>query len=63
MFVPFLAGDWADGLQEIDDLVEDWTPEPLVAPETPFEQAENEKRPTIIGLVARESRAHCSYSY
>jgi serine palmitoyltransferase len=36
---------------EIDDLVEDWTPEPLVAAETEFERAENEKRPTIVGYV------------
>jgi len=35
--------------QEIDDLVEDWTPEPLVAPQTPFEEAENDKRPVIVG--------------
>lgn len=35
--------------QEIDELVEDWTPEPLVAPETPFEALENEKRPVIVG--------------
>lgn len=36
-------------LQEIDDLVEDWTPEPLVAPLSPFEEAESEKRPVIVG--------------
>jgi serine palmitoyltransferase len=35
--------------QEIDELVEDWTPEPLVGPTTSFEDAENEKRPVIIG--------------
>ncbi|KAI9680748.1 MAG: serine palmitoyltransferase component [Caeruleum heppii] len=35
--------------EEIDELVEDWTPEPLVAPQSAFEEAENEKRPVIIG--------------
>lgn len=35
--------------EEIDDLVEDWTPEPLVAPQTEWEMNENEKRPVIIG--------------
>lgn len=35
--------------QEIDELVEEWTPEPLVAVQTPFEEAENEKRPVIVG--------------
>lgn len=38
--------------QEIDDLVEDWTPDPLVAKTTPFEEAEVEKRPVIVGFVA-----------
>lgn len=38
-------------LQEIDELVEDWTPEPLAAPVTAFEEAENEKRPVIVGCV------------
>jgi hypothetical protein len=37
--------------QEVDDLVEDWTPEPLVTPLSPFEEAENEKRPVIVGYV------------
>lgn len=36
-------------MQEIDELVEDWTPEPLVAHPSEFEAAENEKRPVIIG--------------
>lgn len=35
--------------QEIDDLVDEWTPEPLVAKTTPFEEAELEKRPVIVG--------------
>ena len=29
--------------------MDDWTPEPLVAPQTAFEEAENEKRPVIVG--------------
>lgn len=35
--------------QEIEELVEDWTPEPLVSEETEFERVENEKRPVIVG--------------
>lgn len=35
--------------KEVDELVDEWTPEPLVAPQTPFEEAENEKRPVIVG--------------
>jgi serine palmitoyltransferase len=38
-----------DPVQEIDELVEDWTPEPLVPPQTAAEAAENEKRPVIVG--------------
>jgi serine palmitoyltransferase len=41
---------------EIDDLVEDWTPEPLAAEETEFERAENEKRPIIIGPAAAKTK-------
>jgi serine palmitoyltransferase len=37
------------GFQEIDDLVEDWTPEPLVAKPSAFEEADIEKRPVIVG--------------
>ena len=37
--------------QEIDDLVDEWTPEPLVAPLTAFVDAENEKTPVIVGFV------------
>ena len=36
-------------LQEIDELVDDWTPEQLLAPQTQFEEAENEKKPVIVG--------------
>lgn len=35
--------------EEIDDLVDDWTPEPLAVPSTPFEEIENERRPIIVG--------------
>jgi serine palmitoyltransferase len=35
--------------EEIDELVEDWTPEPLAAEQTDIERAENEKRPVIVG--------------
>lgn len=35
--------------EEIDELVDEWQPEPLVAPQTAFEEAENEKRPVIVG--------------
>jgi serine palmitoyltransferase len=36
-------------------LVEDWTPEPLVAKITPFEEAEIEKRAVIVGYAAYAS--------
>lgn len=36
-------------LQEVDDLVEEWQPEPLVGRTTAFEEAELEKRPVIVG--------------
>ena len=38
-------------IQEIDELVDEWTPEPLVADETPFELNENERRPVIVGYA------------
>lgn len=44
-------------VQEIDELVDDWTPEPLVATQTPFEEAEIEKRPVIVGYGS--SRHKC----
>jgi serine palmitoyltransferase len=34
---------------EIDELVEEWTPEPLVAPPTAQEEAEMEKMPVLVG--------------
>jgi hypothetical protein len=33
--------------------VEDWTPEPLVAKPTAFEEADIEKRPVIVGSEIR----------
>lgn len=35
--------------QEIDELVEEWTPEPLVGPLTTQQEAELEKLPLIVG--------------
>lgn len=35
--------------QEINELVEDWTPEPLAAEETEAERTENANRPVIVG--------------
>jgi len=37
-------------VQEVDDLVDDWIPEPLVATPSQVEQAELEKRPVLVGL-------------
>lgn len=34
---------------EIDELIKEWEPEPLVAPQTAFEEAELEKLPVIVG--------------
>lgn len=34
---------------EVDDLVDEWTPEPLVASPTPLEEMEVEKRAVIVG--------------
>lgn len=39
-------------LKEVDELVDEWTPEPLVAPQTSFEETENDKRPVIVGYGA-----------
>ena len=35
--------------QEIDELVDEWVPEPLVAPKTVLEATESEKLPVIVG--------------
>lgn len=42
--------------QEIDELVDEWTPEPLVAPQTAFEEAENDKRVVIAGSASSHAR-------
>ncbi|KAI9852542.1 MAG: serine palmitoyltransferase component [Thelocarpon superellum] len=42
--------------EEVDELVEDWTPEPLVAPQTAFEEAELEKRPVIVGQTGPKTK-------
>ncbi|KAF2702636.1 PLP-dependent transferase [Pleomassaria siparia CBS 279.74] len=42
--------------EEIDELVDDWTPEPLVAAQTPLEEMENEKRPVIVGPTGPKSK-------
>ncbi|GAB7353896.1 hypothetical protein MBLNU459_g4248t1 [Dothideomycetes sp. NU459] len=42
--------------EEIDELVEDWTPEPLAAAVTDVEAAENEKRPVIVGASGPKSK-------
>lgn len=34
---------------EIDELVKEWEPEPLVAPQTPLEEVESERQPMIVG--------------
>ncbi|KAK5993118.1 Serine palmitoyltransferase 1 [Cladobotryum mycophilum] len=34
---------------EIEELVDDWAPEPLVAEQTPIEEIESEKLPVIVG--------------
>ncbi|KAI9773415.1 MAG: serine palmitoyltransferase component [Geoglossum simile] len=42
--------------EEIDELIDDWTPEPLVAPQTAFEETENEKHPVIVGPTGPKSK-------
>jgi serine palmitoyltransferase len=49
----------ADVVQEIEELVNEWQPEPLVAELTELELAEMEKRPVIVGYAWH----FCSYSY
>ncbi|KAI9716710.1 MAG: serine palmitoyltransferase component [Chrysothrix sp. TS-e1954] len=41
---------------EIDELVEEWTPEPLVTAATTFQEAELEKRPVIVGPTGPKSK-------
>lgn len=42
--------------EEIDDLVDDWQPEPLVAKTTLFEEADLEKRAVIVGPTGPKCR-------
>ncbi|SPO05074.1 related to LCB1 - serine C-palmitoyltransferase subunit [Cephalotrichum gorgonifer] len=42
--------------KEIDDLVEEWVPEPLVASQTPLEAAERERLPVIVGPSGPKSK-------
>ncbi|KAJ4292914.1 serine palmitoyltransferase component [Collariella sp. IMI 366227] len=41
---------------EIDELVDEWTPEPLVPPPTAQDQAELEKLPVIVGATGPKSK-------
>lgn len=41
---------------EIDDLVDDWTPEPLAVEENELEKIDNERRPVIVGPSGPKSR-------
>ncbi|ROT37919.1 serine palmitoyltransferase [Sodiomyces alkalinus F11] len=41
---------------EIDELVYEWSPEPLVAPLTAFEEVEAEKLPVIVGPTGPKSK-------
>ncbi|KAJ3536641.1 hypothetical protein NM208_g6634 [Fusarium decemcellulare] len=34
---------------EIEELIDEWQPEPLVAEQTPFEVAETERLPVLVG--------------
>lgn len=44
------VADWASSpRQEIDELVDEWTPEPLVAPQTTLEEMEMERGPVLVG--------------
>ena len=42
--------------------MDEWTPEPLVAPQTSFEEAESEKLPVIVGYVCREDNSALSFN-
>ncbi|KAF7191524.1 Serine palmitoyltransferase 1 [Pseudocercospora fuligena] len=41
---------------EVDELVEEWQPEPLASEETDFERHENEKRPIIAGPAGPKAK-------
>ena len=47
----YLYRSYANIIKEIEELVDDWTPEPLVPEPTPLEEIENEKLPIIVGYV------------
>jgi serine palmitoyltransferase len=38
-----------DVSQEIDELIDEWQPEPLVVEQTAFEVAETERLPVLVG--------------
>ncbi|KAJ4348187.1 serine palmitoyltransferase component [Didymosphaeria variabile] len=42
--------------EEIDELVDEWTPEPLVAATTPADEIENEKRAVLVGPTGPKSK-------
>ncbi|KAF2641282.1 PLP-dependent transferase [Massarina eburnea CBS 473.64] len=42
--------------EEVDELVDEWTPEPLVATPTQFEELESEKRAVIVGPTGPKSK-------
>ncbi|KAK3207582.1 hypothetical protein GRF29_103g1417836 [Pseudopithomyces chartarum] len=42
--------------EEIDELVDEWTPEPLVAATTPADELENEKRLVLVGPTGPKSK-------
>lgn len=41
---------------EIDELVEDWSPEPLVSPQTALEEIEAERLPVIVGPTGPKTK-------
>lgn len=41
--------------KEVDDLVSEWAPEPLVEPLTKLEKSDLQKRPVVIGYIANSS--------
>lgn len=42
--------------EEIDELVREWEPEPLVAPLTPFEEAEAKQLPVLVGPTGPKTK-------
>lgn len=40
---------------EIEELIDEWQPEPLVGEQTPFEELETENLPVIVGYVSASS--------